>query len=462
VTWNSAKGEVKDARVALPALSLAARLHPEFMENALANMVGLDLRLFVRSLNYAHSLKAPRRVLRRLVERRLRDLEADPKRWNHAAVQHKDSLHYLYRRYFVAAPEFVSRNVFGDLKSGERLEPLPGTVFHAIQQLPKVTPVEAAGLILKFNLPFLVVRGALGEKATNPDVSFAIIQAMSPTELIANTKDLKKNYLVDKHPHLRAAFEKKLEEAQVSKKGPTMKASRAAEALDEVDQLLASKMRDLQEKKMETISVDGNWLVLGDKSGSMRESIEKATEIAATLARSVKGDIHLIFFDNIPRYLNATGKSLEEIKHAIRHMVADGGTSIGCGVRYALEQKLDIDGIAIVSDGAEHHSPFFRDAYKAYSMKFGKEVPVYFYAVPGEPNTFSRECAGAGIDVQTFDFTQGKVDYYSLPNIVRTMRTSRYSLVEEIMRMPLLTLDEVLPRTKGSEVIGRVGAATSV
>jgi hypothetical protein len=36
-----------------------------------------------------------------------------------------------------------------------------------------------------------------------------------------------------------------------------------------------------------------------------------------------------------------------------------------------------------------------------------------------------------------------KIDYYSLPNIIPTMKTTRYSLVDEIMGTPLLTLKQV-------------------
>ena len=461
VTWNAAKGEVKDARVALPVISLLAGGHEEFMQNALANMAALDPRLFIRALKLAHAQKAPTRMLRRLVERRLKDLETDQHRWNRVAVQHRASLHYLYRRYHVDRPEFVARNIFEE-ERGTRLAPMPGSVFEAIQRLSTATPQEAAGLILKFKLPMLVIKGAMGTKAAAPEVGFALVGAMTPTELIHNTKDLEKNYGLRKSGPMRAAYEKAIEQAGVSRKGPTLKASRAAEALEEVDEVLATKMKALQEQKMEQITVDGNWLILGDKSGSMQHSITTTCEIAATQARSVKGTTHVVFFNTTPRYFDVTGKTLEEIQHLIRHMTAEGGTSIGCGVDYAINKGLDVDGIAIVSDGAEHDAPIFTEAYKRYTQKFGKEVPVYFYVVPGELNTLTDKCKRAGIDIQEFDLTKGKVDYYSLPNIVKTMRVSKYDLVDEIMRMPLLTLDEVLPRTKGQEVIVHAAHAASV
>jgi hypothetical protein len=49
----------------------------------------------------------------------------------------------------------------------------------------------------------------------------------------------------------------------------------------------------------------------------------------------------------------------------------------------------------------------------------------------------------SGLDMQVFDLTGG-VDYYSLPNLIQTMRTNRYSLVDEIMSTKLLKLADVL------------------
>jgi len=46
--------------------------------------------------------------------------------------------------------------------------------------------------------------------------------------------------------------------------------------------------------------------VLGDKSGSMAACIEASRIIAATLAKVVKGKVHLIYFDTSPRYIDAT------------------------------------------------------------------------------------------------------------------------------------------------------------
>jgi hypothetical protein len=49
----------------------------------------------------------------------------------------------------------------------------------------------------------------------------------------------------------------------------------------------------------------------------------------------------------------------------------------------------------------------------------------------------------AKIDLQVFDIKDG-IDFYSLPDLAKTMATCRYSLIEEIMEFKLLSLKDVL------------------
>lgn len=450
--WNAAKGEVKDAKVALPVIALATAKHPEFIENALANMVGLDYRLFVRALQFARTLKVSNNLLRRLVHRRLKDLEVNQGRWNRAAVQHRASLHYLYRRFHVPTSEEVSRNIFGEI-GGVKADPLPGTVFHAIRQLSVVSDEEAAGLILKHRLPWIVLQGALGKKATSKQIAFALVKAMTPTELIANTKLLQTKFGMNSDPALKLAYSEALGKAADSKKAtPTLKASKAAEDVERLDTVLAAKLQALQEKQMETVEVDGDWLVLADKSGSMSSSIKLGIEIAAVLSRAAKGKVYLVFFDNTPRLLDVTGKTLDEIRNEARHITAGGGTSIGCGLAQILSRGVVVEGIAIISDGAEHSPPYFLREYDKAVTAWGKDIPVYLYHVQGETNTLSSQMKAAGHDMETIE-VDASTDYYSLPNLARTMRRKKYSLLDEIMALDLLKLDEVLENTKGMKVI---------
>lgn len=439
IAWNHLRGQVRDSKVALPAITLASREFPrELAGNSLAHIVMLDARNLLRACQFVRKLHAPAsadKLVKRTVRRYLRKLENAWPSWERVAVQHRATLKALYVWAHRKPSPMAAQILF------ERAKP-PGTVFEAIALLGQMSPQEAAGTILERKIPFLIALGALGPKAKEPDLALALIRRMSSTELVTNTKMLER-LGVKTDPALRAAYEEGLGKVASSKK-TTLKATRAAEAIG--DETLKAKLQAAQERQMASAKgVEGNWVVLGDKSGSMSEAIEISRLVAATLAKMVRGKVHLVFFDWRPVYIDATGRTYEEILAETKRIEAHGGTSIGAGLLAAVERKAEIDGIAVVSDGGENALPWFADVYQRLERETGKLVPVYFYRTAGDADVFTGGMAGAGIALETFDL-RGGVDYYSLPNLVATMRTNRYSLADEIMETPLVSLDKVLGR----------------
>jgi hypothetical protein len=436
IAWDHKNGQVRDAKVALPVVSLSTPgFHPEFVDNSLAHLALLGPRELLKAFRFSLELRLPGRMraMRRLVEDYLREREANWSKWERIAIQHKRTLKELYALAHVKPADRQNAVLF----KGEHPA---GSLFEVVAQLKDMAPAEAAGTIMEKKIPFLIAMGALGKKAQEPDLVMALISRMSPTELVTNTKLLER-LGIKTNPVLRGAFEKALEKAS---KGKTniLKTTRAAEAMD--DESLKEKLRGVQEKQIAALGgVEGNWLVLGDKSGSMKESIKVAVEVAGTLSKMVKGKVWLVFFNTSPQSIDVTGMSLDKIKVATRHITANGGTSIGCGLQRMLDSKEEIDGIAIVSDGEENTAPMFPQVYKKYAEWAGKEVPVYLYHCDGGSPSLPQTMAAAHIDLQVFELG-GNVDYYSLPNMVNTMRTCRYSLVDEIMATKLLKLTDVL------------------
>lgn len=450
ISWNHTKGEVRDAKVALPVLALLGAREGEYAENALAHLADLNPRMLVRALDFAREVGAPTRVMRRLVERYLRDLEANFGQWERVAIQHRESLKTLYARYHIKPDARFDAVLF----KGIELTPK----FKALKALAGGTPEEIAGALTKHKLPFLVVRGALGARAKDPDVLCAVIARMTPAELVTNMKALEKLGVKDV-PAARAALEKALEKAAGGK--ASLKVTRAAESVE--DEQLQGKLRVLQEKQLDSAKgIEGDWLILGDRSPSMGTTVELAKEVASVMARLVRGKVDLVFFDSVPQGFEVRGKTLEEIKALTRGVKAGGnGTSIGAGLQWALDKGKVYDGIAIVSDGGENCPPLLGQVFGKYCQKLGVEPTVYWYqTLPDDvayrgyalQSEVARFVAG-NPEMQKFDLTGGKVDYYSLPNLVQTMRVGRYGLLEEVMNQPLRTLDEVLDRTRGQRVL---------
>jgi hypothetical protein len=448
LAWDARNGQVRDAKVALPVIAWASRSKDaDYTENALAHLASLDPRNFVRALDFAKQMKVPSRMTRRLVKRYLANLEADSHAWERAAVQHRGSLKELYARFSVKPTGFADDALFKEIGSGK---------LSIVRQLPLMTPLEAAGAIAKYRIPFLIARGALGAKIKNQDLLLALVNAMTPTEVVTNAVNLQKLGVLS-HASTRAAFEEAMKKAAESKNPrATLKTSKAAAALSDAgENVLADKMRNVQEKQLDKLKgIEGNWLVLADKSGSMTNCIEYARQITAILTRLVKGKVHLVFFDNSPRYYDATGQTLEELTKLTKGITAVGGTDISCGIKYAIEKGLHVDGIAIISDGQDNFTGRVTAEYKKYAAKMGSEPTVYFYKVEGSSyDALTRELTAADLKDGLFDLTANKVDFYSLPNLVQTMRVGRYSLLDEVLDTPLKTLDKVLTKTVGYGVV---------
>lgn len=436
IAWNRHKGAIRDTKVALPVLALTERTDADLTENALAHLATLDPRNLVRGLRFAKEIgtAGSNRNIRRVVERYIRARETNWAWWERTAVQHRTSLKELYTLCHVK-PSTLANDILFHRKYPK------GTVFDLIRGMKTMSDTEAAGYIVERKIPFLIAAGALGERMSNPELLLALVTRMTPTELVTNMKFLEKHG-VRTVPALRAALEEKLE--KTAKTGrQTLKTTKAVEAV--ADAGLKQKLEAVQEKQLDRRAMQGDWAVLVDKSGSMSAALTVGIEISALLARLAAGKVHVVLFDVLPRYRDATGLSLADIKKALARVRADGGTSIGVALDYLVQKKVAVDGIVIVSDGGENTAPRFCDVYRTYSVVVGKKVPVYFYWLPGEDSSLFKSTN----ELNIFDIRSG-TDYHALPNLVQTMRTNRYSLVDEIMEVPLLTVEKAL-REKGAE-----------
>lgn len=441
IAWNETKGSVRDAKVALPVSSLIAG-YP-YSENSLAHLALLDPRNLARAMDFAWATKTPGHghALVRLVEEYLRARESSPRWWERTVLQHRQSMKRLYARFHVKPAAFADQLLFKGIR-------VPGGLFDGVAKLPQMPPPMAAEFVLDNQIPFLVAVSVLGKRIHEPAMVLALIERMSATELVTNTKLLHRLGVKD-NPALRAAYEAGLSRVSISKKA-VFKTSRAADAVD--DAVLSEKLRGAQERQLDHLGgVEGDWLVLADKSSSMAPAIAVACQVAVTLARMARGKVHLIFFDTQPHYVDATGLELDALEERTENIRSGGSTSIGCGLLYALERELQADGIVIVSDGGENTAPIFSEYYPKYCGFVGKDLPVYLYLLAGnDRNTFSSRMESKGFPMQTFDLTSG-VDLYSLPNVVATMRTQRYGLVDEILATPLLTTEAVFAKKSVKE-----------
>lgn len=450
IAWNEMNGQIRDSRIALPVASLGEiSFNGELADNSLAHIALLDPRMLLRAYSFARQIGTPKRgrKLRDLIERYLRVREANPHFWDRTALQHRRPMKRLYSLMHVKPNEHADDILFKGKKLG---------VFKDLVELRNLPATAIAAAIMKHRIPFLLLARELGARLKDPDIGLAMIAQMTPLEVVSNTKMLNKLGLKSV-PALRAAYEAKMKEVADSKEA-VFKTTRAAQAVN--DEALKEKLIGAQEKQLaRSASIEGDWLLLADRSGSMEAAIEGARQLASALTKMVKGKVYIVFFNTTPQIVDATGKDYPELLKATSRVNAVGGTSIGIGMTYALERKLNVDGIAILSDGGENTAPQFAHEYGLYAKQFDKRPPVYWYrmspnmgayrgiagyasALDSEVHRFLDSCRQENIDVQQFDLRSG-FDYYSLTNIAQTMRADRFSLIDQIMETPLMTLDGV-------------------
>lgn len=446
IAWNEKKGEVRDSKVALPLIALRGERDMELYENAAAHLCLLSPRDLVRATRFHRELprtnEGGTQWLNLGILKYLRARESNTMWWDRTALQHRKSLKTLYAMNHIKPSTKANRILFKRLF-------LRNSVFQKVKELKHMPPIEAAGTILNYKIPFLVAVGALGGIKDKVDVILALVEGMTGPELINNAAMLER-WGVFENAILKTAYE-----AGVKKKPAkigTLKAGKASTVVK--SKKVAETLKNVQEKKLDAKSIEGDWLVLGDRSGSMHTALELSRHVAAFLARTVKGKVHLVLFNTEPVYFNVTGKSLDEIKNITRRYNADGGTSMGCGVDLINEKNIVVNGIAACSDGGDNTTPYFHEAYQRYINRMSCEPTVYLWHVPGDRNDMSRYCKAHQIQITEFKLGQDgvthkldDVDYYSIPNLAITMRVGTYSLIEEIIDTKLLTFDSVF---KGS------------
>lgn len=450
LVWNKDKGQVRDTKVALPVIALMNQnLDEEFVDNALACLTLLNPREMLKAYRFVLETRPRERMtlIKRTLVSRFHLQEKNWPRWERTMLQHRETLRELFALLSYPPVDIRTDACLFRRKGTQKLSYPPGGLFELVAGLKNMSPKEAAGMILTQRLPFLPVTGALGDKSKDPDVVLALIKSMTATELVTNMKKLER-LGVKTNPALRDALQQALGKS-ASSTANVLKATTAAENIGDED--LAADLNKLQAAQTKKFSnVDGSWAILGDRSPSMSRSVALAKEVAGVLTSMVKGNVWLVFFDSSPQTIDVTGATLDVIKKATRHITAGGsGTSIGCALKSIQERKYVVDGIAIVSDGGENTAPRFPDVYKTYSKMIDKEVPVYLFLTEGDnPAYLTQPMAAAGIDIQIFDLRNKTLDAYSIPNLVQSMRTNRYSLVDEIMETRLLKLGDAYKTTR--------------
>lgn len=443
IAWNHKNGRIRDSKIAFPVIALHTNAveNKDLAENAVAHLASLGPRELIKAWEFNKELKTKgypvkhnrNSMFHDAIKKYLDVREGDIDWWTKAVIRNRKAMKALYTISNKKPAMFAQQILF------DRVYP-SGSAFDVIKNLSDMEGLEAASAILEHNIPITVASAKLGKKLDNPDTLIALFDKVSATELITASGQLKRLKSFDL-PEVQSAYRDATKKASKDKKANVLKATRAAKATGMTKELAAIKEQSLKSIK----NIEGDWVILADRSPSMGGAIPKARELAALLAKKVEGKVHLIFFDEAPLYKDVTGMTLDEIEQATANIYEGSSTSIGCGLRYLNDKKLSVDGIVIISDGEENCSPRFAAEYK----KMLNEPAVYFIHMWGSGrwgyygiDILSTAMTNADITYTKYDATK-EFDYNSMVNVVGLLKPQVYGFLEEVMETPLLTLDKV-------------------
>lgn len=374
--------------------------------------------------------KMPRSA-RTAVTRYLRSREKNPQFFDRAAMRGRKAMKHLYATLHIKPSSRADSVLF-------KKKPPEDSLAFVLKQLAKAeTPAQQAALIVEHNLPYTVAVGAV--KQLTPVVLVALINSMSPQEVINNLKSLQVRGAMD-HPDVKALIDQKLEEAAKSDRVSAFKA-RVAGDVALLDEKTAAKLENItneQVKKRGKIAKATALLI--DKSGSMQNAIEVGKRLAALISGISDAALFVYAFDTMPYPVMANGQELSDWEKAFKLINAGGGTSCGCALEAMRVKKQVVEQIILVTDEGENTAPYFADAYTSYCHDLAVMPNVVIVRVGSVTNWVETQLKKKQVPVETFTFAG---DYYSLPNLVPLLsRPSRLDLLMEIMETALPVRDD--------------------
>jgi hypothetical protein len=302
-----------------------------------------------------------------------------------------------------------------------------------VKELSKLTDhVAQARMIVEYGIPFTATVGAI--KQITPPLLAALINQMSPAELINNLNALKKKGVME-NPELKKLVEAKLESAKTDRRVSSMKAQRVASSHDlgETGQKLAevsnAKVKQLRRIKNPTA-------LIIDKSGSLDVALVTGCQVGSFIAALMDAPLYALAHDNMPYEIKPKGVNLTDWESATEGIRAGGGTSMGAPIKWLTANKKYVELMVFVTDGGENADPVSTGAMKDYEKEMGVKPKCVIIQVGRYSNHLEANLKKAEVEVSHFDLRSN--DYYSLPNLAPLLSApSRLDLLMEIMETPI-------------------------
>lgn len=426
--WYADRGEVRDHKVLFVAHLLTSD-YSELREAGWVLLQSLPVHQVASALDHAKRTigKLPR-MFKSAIKSYLQALEANPKRFDTVALRSRNDLKHLYASLRIAPNPRAQAILFDET-------PPEDSRLYMLKQIARCQdPAEQARLIVELRIPYPIAASVI--KSMTPSVLVALVEVMTPQELVNHLASLKKHGAFD-HPELKQMIEEKIKAVESDKRVSTLKAKRALEHV-ELDEQTTALLTEVTDKRVANIArIDRSVALLVDKSGSMTRAIEVGKQVAA-LVSAICSDFRAFAFDTVSFEIKAEGDSLSAWEKAFSMIEADGGTSIGAPLAELTREGYPVEQIVIVTDLGDNTEPLFHKAYQEYVNKLGLLPNVTVVTVDTHPGLLQQILnvwQAAGVPYVVWEF---KGDYYSLPNLLPLLTLpDRRELARQVMEVPL-------------------------
>ncbi len=267
-----------------------------------------------------------------------------------------------------------------------------------------------------------------------PTVLLALIECMTPQELINNLGSLRRRGVLD-NPELATLVEKKLGAAKTDGRVSAYKAQVAADAAGATG-ALANALDAVTDARVKAKGrITRPTALLLDKSGSMNVALEIGRQLGALVSAVCAADLFAYAFDTIAYPVAPKGKALADWEKALLGIQAGGSTSCGVALQWMATQGQRVEQIVLVTDEGENAAPLFKDAYEGYAKALNVRPSVTIVKVGQASDLLEQVCRERGVPLNVVEF---RGDYYALPNVIPfLMAPSQADLLMEILNYPL-------------------------
>jgi hypothetical protein len=337
------------------------------------------------------------RFLRRAIERRLANLEADPVQFDREALEHHAKLKRLHALLHITPGERARATLFG--------KPPADSLRAVLRQLVRTShPQAAARLVRQHRLPYLLVEAALG--GVPPAVAEALIEVLDPDELLARLPLLARRGLI------------KDEVADVLHRRLATLAADPSQrfSYQKIESVVrqAGFDRQLAETAFQLVGsaqggeLRGDTALLVDASGSMMTPggcFALAAEIAWRVDQGLDPLAELVFllFDVRAQPFGLRRRSgLDQWRSALTVKPPPPGTSVGAAVERLTADRRLVSRLVIITDGYENRPPRLVPSIERYRSALGQRPAIHLVQPAGTARQLAIDLRNANIPFSVF------------------------------------------------------------